>query len=130
VDAPKLQAIVLAFNADWSIRGGLSYLADTLRGDEPCELCRITYGGVTKKGAWKACERDIRAPVEEVYRNQASAELRAVIDGAWPMVLARTDQGYRVLVRPEAMHACGGDPTQLHALLLEGLDAQGIVVGS
>ena len=127
---PNLKSIVLAFNAEWSISGGLSYLAETVRSKEPCELCRITYGGLTKKGEWKACEKEVKAPVREVYKNQVDDELAAAIDGRYPSVLAETDQGYKMLVEPGQMDACEGDPKALYQLMLDGLETHDILVGA
>jgi len=126
---PKLKSIVMAYNADWSLKGGLSYLADTIRGEEPCELCRITYGGVTKKTDWKQCEKQLLTPVEEVYRNQLDPELAAAVDGAFPMVLARTDQGVLPLLRPEALLGLNRDPVKLYQALLDAIAAADILVG-
>ncbi len=126
---PQLRAIVLAFNAEWSLGGGLAYLAETVRGHEPCELCRITYGGVTKKGEWKKCEKDIRAPVREVYRNQVDGALAEAIGERFPMVLAETDSGYRVLVEPAQMSAFEGDPLRLHQAMIDGIERHDIQVG-
>jgi hypothetical protein len=127
-ETATLQAIVLAYNADWSLRGGLQYLRDTVKGDEPCELCRITYGGVFKKGEWKACEKDIRAPVREVYKNQASPELEAALSGSYPAVLAETDQGYRLLVSAKEMDAFDGQPAALYKRMVEALEEQDVGV--
>ena len=113
--APRVRAFLLVYNADWSVRGGLEYLAERLRGSEPCELCRITYGdSVRKRGAWRQCERALIAPVREVYRNQAAPEVAAACDGRYPAVLAETDQGVLLLVGAEAMLALDGSPQRLH----------------
>ncbi len=125
----KLKAIILVFNADWSIAGGLRYLRDRVRGDEPCELCRITYGGLTKKDSWKTCEKDIRAPVEELYKNQLTPEIAAAIDGVFPAVLARTDQGPVRLIAGAELDALDGDPQRLYERLLAELETRAITVG-
>ncbi len=125
----QLRAIVMAYNATWSLKGGLSYLADTIRGDEPCELCKITYGGLTKKGAWSKCEKQLITPVEEVYRNQLNDALEAAIGGRFPMVLARTDEGYVPLLDPAQLAGLNEDPLALHAALLDALEQAGLRVG-
>ncbi|MCA9578094.1 MAG: hypothetical protein R3B40_24090 [Polyangiales bacterium] len=125
----SLRAVVMAFNATWSLKGGLSYLADTIRGDEPCELCKITYGGLTKKGEWAKCEKQLLTPVEEVYRNQLSDALAAAIDGRFPMVLARTDEGFVPLLGPDELKGLNEDPLALHAALLDAIAAAGLRVG-
>jgi hypothetical protein len=127
---PRLEAIIMAFNATWSLKGGLSYLADTIRGEEPCELCKITYGGLTKKAAWSRCEKELRTPVEEVYRNQLDEALAAAIAERFPMVLARTDQGYVPLLLPAQLDTFGGDPLKLHQALLDAIEEAGLQVGS
>jgi hypothetical protein len=125
----SLRAVVMAFNATWSLKGGLSYLADTIRGEEPCELCKITYGGLTKKGEWAKCEKQLLAPVEEVYRNQLNDALKAAIGDRFPLVLARTDDGYVPLLGPEALSGLNEDPLALNTALLEAIEVAGLRVG-
>ena len=124
----QLQSIILCYNADWSLKGGLEYLRETIKGDEPCELCRITYGGLTKKGSWKKCEKEIKAPVEERYKNKLEPELAEALAGRFPAVVARTDAGYRVLIVEEEMNAMGGDPLKLYEALVAALEREAIRV--
>lgn len=125
----RLQSVILAYNADWSLMGAFEYLRETIKGDEPCELCKITYGGLTKKSEWRACEKQIIAPVEEVYRNQAGPEIVALIDGQFPAVIARTDEGLTLLVGHDEMDAMTTDPLKLQQALLDGLTRHGITIG-
>lgn len=126
---PALKAVLLVFNADWSVAGGLTYLKDRISGTEPCELCAITYSGLSKKGEWKRCEKDIRAPVKEMYRNQLDGALKALLADGFPAVVAETDAGYELLIGPAALKAFERDPVQLHQALLAAIEHKGITVG-
>lgn len=109
-DATDIEAIILVYNADWGLRGGVDYLLDLLRGTDECALCDITHRTVFEKADWKSCRGQLGVPVEVRYRNQLDKELAAVVQGDFPAVLARTKDGYVKLLGRAALEDCAADP--------------------
>jgi hypothetical protein len=104
-----VERLFLVWNAELSLRGGLAYVAQRLRGTEECALCAIAYDGVTEKRAFKQCKRDIGLPFEGVYKNRMTpAQVRAAA-GDVPCVLAETAGGVVKLLGRDAIEACAGD---------------------
>ncbi|MGH7285493.1 MAG: hypothetical protein ACRELY_28560, partial [Polyangiaceae bacterium] len=83
-----IKRLYLVWNADLSLKGGLAYVANRLRGTEECALCELTYDGLSEKSQFKQCKRDIGLPFEGVYKNRLDPEQSKVADGDFPCVLA------------------------------------------
>ncbi len=122
----QIDAIVLVYNADWSLRGGAEYLLELVRGSESCALCDITHKTVFTKPQWKACSADLGAPVELLYRNQLDRELKEIIQDDYPAVVARMRQGYVKLLGREELEACDGEPQKLFSDLMRRRDELGL----
>jgi len=124
--------LLLVYNADWSLLGGIRYAAHRIEtGEDPCALCEITYDGVRENAQWKRCRLSFDVPVEGVYRNQMDADLAEATRGAFPCVVADTDAGYVRLIGPEELDSCRNDDDSVGCLqgsLSEALERQDVTV--
>ena len=107
--------IILVYNADFSLLGGLQYLKGTLStGNEPCALCTITHNAIFEKSAWKACKSGMGIEVAALYRNQLTPQLEKEVAGEYPAVLIELSNGkiLKILGR-EILESCAGEPQAL-----------------
>ena len=124
---PRLAAVVLVYNAEWSLGGMVKYLAERFREGSACALCEITYSGVAKKGDWKDCESRLAVPVREAYINQLSGGLADAVDGAFPSVVGELADGRFVrLLGPTELNALPREPEALFDALQAVLSDRGI----
>jgi hypothetical protein len=123
----KVARLLLVYNADWSLMGGLRYASERIRtGRDPCALCDLTYDGLTENEQWKQCRLELGVPVEGVYRNHLDPPMRAASGGEYPCVLAEVDGGYVRLLSPNAFETCTAKTGEarvecLHAVLTDAL---------
>lgn len=117
----RIERIFLVWNADLSLRGALSYVAQQLSGSEECALCALTYDGLNEKREWKACKRDAGVPFEGVYKNRLTADQRAVVGDDIPCVLAHGPSGLIKLLGREAIESAAGDLDRFVELLGEAM---------
>jgi hypothetical protein len=107
------------YHADGSLIGELRYLVGSRLGRAHCSLCDITHGALREKAAWRA-ERDrLGVPFRAVHLDERTPEERAASDGRTPCVLAHGPDGIRVLLGPDELEACAGDPAALAAAIAE-----------
>jgi hypothetical protein len=101
------------YHADGSLLGELRYVIGSRLGRAHCSLCDITHGALREKAAWRA-ERDrLPVPFAAVHLDERTPEERAASDGRTPCVLAHSPDGIHVLLGPDELEACGGDPAAL-----------------
>jgi hypothetical protein len=108
-ESRAIERLYLVWNADLSLKGGLAYVAQRLRGTEECALCAIAYDGLTEKREFKKCKRDIGLPFEGAYRNRLDPEQQRATGGEFPCVLARTPDGLIKLLGRREIETCDGD---------------------
>jgi hypothetical protein len=104
---PTVKRLVLIYNADWSLLGGLKYAAHRLKtGEDPCALCALTYDGVSENKAWKSCRLEFGVPVDAVYKNKVSDAMAAAAGHNYPCVLAETESGFTAIAAHDAFSGC------------------------
>ena len=114
---PRAQRLLLVYNADWNLLGGIRYAAHLLKtGEDPCSLCEITYDGLGENDRWKQCRLSFDVPVDGVYRNQLDAEQQKAAQREFPCVLADTDEGYVRLLGPADLDGCRGEEDSVACL--------------
>ncbi len=112
------------YHADGSLLGELRYVAGTIFGGTHCSLCDITHGRVREKAQWRA-ERDrLPVPFTAVHLDERSGDEAAASEGRTPCVLAHTDDGIELLLGPDELDACEGDPAALVAAIDAALAAR------
>ncbi len=103
----QVRKLILVYNADWSVLGGLQYAAHRLKtGEDPCALCELTYDGVQENKDWRQCKLSFGVPVEGVYRNKLSAAMERACAGHFPCVLAQTEHQFFRVLGEESFRAC------------------------
>ena len=118
-----VRELVGVYDADATLWGEVSYWIGARLGRRHCGLCDITHGLFTKKSQWQACETRLPVPFSTHHRNDQPADVRVCIGGRLPAVVARTDDGVRLIAAPEELASCGGDAEALLTLLTSKLDA-------
>jgi hypothetical protein len=122
----SLERLTLVYDADGGVVGELRYVVGKLAGRAHCSLCDITHGSVSEKRAWKSCRAGLGVPVEQLHRNELTPEVRAVIGGRYPAVVAHTGDGLELLLGPDELDPLGGDVDRFEARLHEALAAAGL----
>src|SRR5690606_10997127 len=102
-----VKRLVLIYNADWSLLGGLKYAAHRLKtGEDPCALCELTYDGVSENKAWKSCRLEFGVPVDALYKNKVTDAMAEAAGQQYPCVLAETDAGFISVAAHDAFAGC------------------------
>ena len=86
------------YDADSTLIGEVSYWIGARLGRTHCSLCELTHGLFTQKSEWKACTKELSVPFHAFHRNDAPTDVLAVINGAFPAVLVRTDNGLSIVL--------------------------------
>lgn len=86
------------YDADSTLIGEVSYWIGARLGRTHCSLCELTHGLFTKKSEWKECATTLAVPFHTFHRNDAPADVLAVINGRFPAVLIRTDDALSIVL--------------------------------
>ena len=108
-----IRRLVGVYDADGTLRGELTYWVGARLGRAHCALCDITHGNIREKDGWKACKLGLPVPFDTYHRNDQPDDVRAVLAGVYPAVLADTDDGPVVLLGPAELDACHASPDRL-----------------
>lgn len=108
-----IRRLIGIYNADGSLRGELTYLLAKLSGRAPCALCDITHNWVRPSRDFQQAVRELPVPFDFVHSDTRSRPLRNASREGTPCVVAETDAGLRVLLGPEEIERCAGDPSAL-----------------
>lgn len=127
-----VKRLVLIYNADWSLLGGLKYAAHRLKtGEDPCALCELTYDGVSENTAWKSCRLEFGVPVDALYKNKVTDAMAEAAGRQYPCVLAETDAGFISVAAHDAFAGCLESKDKvscLAELLRSGLERAGLAL--
>lgn len=122
----QAQKLILIYNGDMSLKGGLEYVGQLLRkAPSECALCDITHHTVREKGEWQQCRVDLGLPIETHYRNKLSATLQPFADQL-PCVLVETSDGIQMLLDRDVLATCQGEVAKLESLIRERFESLGI----
>ena len=111
-----MSSFVGIYNADGTILGEIAYVARKLAGRGTCSLCDITHG-------WTGRRRDFDATCSAagiewtlLHRNEASPE-QLLAAGPLPAVVAWRDGTWTLVLGPDELDECDGNPVALVARL-------------
>jgi hypothetical protein len=121
----SISRLVGVYHADGSLRGELSYWIGARLGRAHCALCDITHGTFRMKHQWRECRQRLAVEFETVHLDERPAELVALTDGHTPCVVALVGDQWMMLLDPDDLEACDGDPDAL----LDALDAAAARLG-
>ena len=99
------------YDADSTLIGEVSYWIGARLGRTHCSLCELTHGLFTQKSEWKACAKELSVPFHTFHRNDAPTDVLAAINGAFPAVLIRTNDGLSVILTKNALGSFDGNTT-------------------
>jgi hypothetical protein len=100
-------ALVIVYNADEGLGAALFDAVHKLvRPDSyPCDLCAITYGAASMKGAWRDWLAALSFPTEFHHRQDFARAYPALSRLPLPAILRRDADELTLLVGPEEMRA-------------------------
>ena len=118
-----IDRLIGVYHANGSLRGELAYLVGKVVGRSHCALCDITHGTVRRRPSFDACVAALPVPFDLVHLDERTEEVAVASEGRTPCVLAHTDQGLVLLLGPEDLAACAGDPDRLRTAIEGAADA-------
>jgi hypothetical protein len=112
--------LIGVYDADATLWGEMSYWIGARFGVRHCGLCDITHSLFREKSQWRQCqsklEHDLHIEFETFHRNDQPDDVRACIDGDYPAVVMRGDDGkVSMFMSAGEIEACGVSPEQFVA---------------
>lgn len=112
------------YDADATVIGEAIYWFGARLGIRHCSLCDITHSLFRQKSQWRDCvtslQTDHGITFLAYHRNDQPAEVRQVIKGEYPAVVARNAQGELSLFLSRAeINECGSDPAKFFQQIIE-----------
>jgi hypothetical protein len=111
--------LVFVYNADSGLFNTMADAAHKVFSPDTysCNLCRVTYGWFTERGAWRDFIAALELPCTFLHRDELRARYPG-LDLALPAVLRVTDGVPAVCIDAAALNACA-DVESLMALVRE-----------
>ena len=114
---PKLIGV---YDADATLLGEVAYWVGARFGVRHCSLCDITHSLFREKAQWRECqsklEGEFDVKFETFHRNDQPDDVRACIDGNYPAVVMRGDDGkVSMFISASEIETCGASPEQFVA---------------
>ena len=115
-----MNKVIGVYDADATLWGEMSYWIGARFGVRHCGLCDITHSLFREKSQWRQCqsklEHDLHIEFETFHRNDQPDDVRACIDGDYPAVVMRGDDGkVSMFMSAGEIEACGVSPEQFVA---------------
>src|SRR5437763_5438495 len=99
----RLVRLVGVSAAVGTLRGELAYWVGARLGRAHCALCDITHGLVRERPEWRACRGGLPVPFDTFHRDDQPENVRALLRGAAPAVVAETTAGVELLLEPDEL---------------------------
>lgn len=114
------------YDADATLVGEASYWIGARLGIRHCSLCDITHSLFREKSQWRNCvtrlQSDYGVSFRAFHRDDQPYEVRAVINGAYPALVARSADGTMTLfLNADQITECGTDPEVFLTKIIENL---------
>ncbi len=107
-----MKEIVCIYNANGGLLGEISYLYKKTAGYSHCELCDISHGNnPLGKKEWKELADKFPIPVHTYHINEVSSRAHEAAQYKYPVVLLRTGDDYKVLMRASDLKECKKSPS-------------------
>lgn len=112
------------YDADATVIGEAIYWFGARLGIRHCSLCDITHSLFRQKSQWRDCvarlQTDHSIKFLAYHRNDQPAEVRQVIKGEYPAVVARNAQGeFSLFLSHREINECGSDPEKFFQEIIE-----------
>ena len=110
-----MNKLIGVYDADATLWGEMSYWIGARFGVRHCSLCDITHSLFREKSQWRECqsrlESDLHVEIETFHRNDQPDDVRVCIDGKYPAVVMRGDDGVvSMFMNASEIDACGASP--------------------
>ena len=109
----RVERLVGVYDADGTVLGELAYVVGHALGRRSCSLCDITHGTLRRKAAFDVAAGELPVPLVLLHRDEQPAALAALTAGRLPCVVADGGGDLTVLLGPDALDICAGDPRAL-----------------
>jgi hypothetical protein len=114
------------YDADATLVGEASYWIGARLGIRHCSLCDITHSLFREKSQWRECvdrlKKDHNVTFHAFHRNDQPDNVRQVINGAYPAVVAQHSNGSLTLfLNSDQISECGIDPEAFYKKIVETL---------
>lgn len=121
---PQITDLYGVYDADATLVGEAMYWIGARLGLRHCSLCDITHSLFTEKSEWQQCVKKLQTEhgitFKAFHRDDQPNEVRTVIDGNYPAVVARDTQGHFTLFMNSAqIEACQKSPQKLLQHIIE-----------
>ena len=122
----RLVRLVGVYDAEGTLGGEVAYWIGARLGRSHCALCDITHGLVRQRAEWKSCRTGFQVPFDTFHRNDQPDNVRSVLGGLYPAIVAETASGVVVLLGPQQLVACNGSAERLVAMIEEQVGHAGL----
>ncbi len=128
MDDPEiLRRLIGVYDADGTLAGELSYFLRARVGRAHCALCDVTHGRVRERPEWRTRRAQLPVPFETYHRDDQPEVVRAAAHGLTPVVVGELSGGdVVVLLDPEAIERCDGEPEALIAAVQRAVSDAGL----
>jgi hypothetical protein len=111
----KITQLIGVYDADATLIGELSYWLGARIGVRHCSLCDITHSLFRKRSNWQDAatklQNDLGIEFKAFHRNDQPEDVKKVIAGLYPAVVARDENNQLHLFMSESeISACGKSP--------------------
>lgn len=122
----KINNLYGVYDADATILGEISYWLGARIGIRHCSLCDITHSLFREKVAWQNCQKELLnkhgVNFQAFHRNDQPDDVRKVINGQYPAVVAEDTEGnFSLFMNDQVITACGKDPQLFMAQIIKHL---------
>lgn len=112
---PQIKELFGVYDADATLIGEASYWIGARLGIRHCSLCDITHSLFTEKSEWRECvaklQEDHGITFAAFHRDDQPSQVRAVIAGNYPAVVALDTQGeYSLFMDSVQIDKCAKSP--------------------
>jgi hypothetical protein len=127
-DKPLITNLVGVYDADATLIGEATYWIGARLGLRHCSLCDITHSLFTEKSEWQRCVAQLQQEHGIIFtafhRDDQPVEVKTVINGNYPAVVARNSQGmHSLFMDSEQIDNCAKSPQVFLQQILKTLAA-------
>ena len=125
-----IQRLVGVYDASGSVLGELSYFIRARVGLAHCALCEVTHGRVRERADWRSCRDGLPVPFATYHRDDQPEAVRTASGRRAPVVVAELDDdSVVVLLGPDELERCGGEPERLVGAIERAVADAGLAWG-
>jgi hypothetical protein len=128
-ESTRVVELLGIYHANGSLWGEVTYWVGARFGRAHCALCDITHGTFRRRPEWDSCAAGLPVPFTSCHLDDRPDDVVTLTDGHTPCVVARTTAGPVIIVDPETLETCHGDPAALVTAIGDGLDLLGFRAG-